>query len=80
MEIAYKIASICKKKFRILRTSSPHNPEVVGSSPASATKEPPKSSDLGGSSMSRGQSGFEPNFFDPNAIRPVNIDVGKRNF
>ena len=25
-----------------------HNPEVVGSSPASATKEPPKSKGLGG--------------------------------
>ena len=27
---------------------STHNPEVVGSSPASATKEPPKSKGLGG--------------------------------
>ena len=35
-----------------------HNPEVVGSSPASATKEPPKSSDLGGFSTSRGHSHF----------------------
>ena len=33
-----------------------HNPEVVGSSPASATKEVPKSFDLGTFSMSRGQS------------------------
>ena len=33
-----------------------HNPEVVGSSPASATKKVPKSLDLGTFSMSRGQS------------------------
>ena len=37
MEISCKMANICKKKFGILQLSGPHNPEVVGSSPASAT-------------------------------------------
>ena len=31
-----------------LKSTLPHNPEVVGSSPASATKEPSKSKDLDG--------------------------------
>ena len=37
MELTCKMANICKKKFEIIRSSGPHNPEVVGSSPASAT-------------------------------------------
>ena len=37
MELTCKMENICKKKFGILRSSGPHNPEVVGSSPASAT-------------------------------------------
>ena len=47
-----KITAICQIKCEKVRKttefSSPHNPEVVGSSPASATKMPPNSSELGG--------------------------------
>ena len=37
MKIACKTTYKYKKKFEILRSPGPHNPEVVGSSPASAT-------------------------------------------
>ena len=42
---------VLQRKIPILAA---HNPEVVGSSPASATRLPPNSIELGGFSMSRG--------------------------
>ena len=47
-------------------------------SPASATKEPPKSSDLGGFSTSREHWGFEPNCFDP-ILTPIRVLESLKN-
>ena len=75
--IRNNVAISVEKRMEYRRLCS-FNPEVVGSSPASATKLPPKSLDLGGFSTSRGHRGFEPEKFDP-ILTPIGVLESSEN-